>query len=196
MDYLDRVFELMESYSNLGTRVLDNGTRLIGHVPHVAREAWFHEIDAPLTEQGVSQVEHELGTQLPTVFRSFLQRCNGLRAFSGHLFMYGWRYSFARAGDAVWQPFSILTPNLDERPRNAKNSYLFVGGYEPNGLELYIDTADLRVYRCRQRSAKALHEWPDFETMLESEMQRLSALFDREGRVLKPGVPTTPAKVS
>jgi hypothetical protein len=188
--------ETMESYSYLSRRVLDNGTRLIGHVPHIAPEAWFQLIFSPISENGLNRLEEDLGMQLPAVFRGFLQRCNGLRAFSGHLYVRGLRTSFARTGDAVWQPFSILTPNLDERPGNAKSSYLFIGGYEPNGLQLYIDTAGLRVYRCRERSAKPLHEWSNFETMLESEIQRLKPLFDREGRLLNPGVATTPAKAS
>lgn len=50
MDFLDRVVTQIESYEPLGARVLDDGARLIGHVPHVAPEAWFHQIYAPISE--------------------------------------------------------------------------------------------------------------------------------------------------
>ncbi len=192
MDYVDRVFEILESYADLGVRVLDHGTRLIGHVPHVAPEAWFHEIHAPLSAFEIAQLESDLGIEFPKVYADFLQRTNGLGAFSNHLYLTGLRKSFTRKGEGVWQPFSIRTANDVERPRKSKPSYLFVGGYEPDGSLLYIDTASDRVYRCSERVANPLHEWPSFEIMLETEVRRLSTLFDRAGRRLYPDRPTTP----
>ncbi len=182
MDYLDRVVALLESHNHLGERVLSNGTRLIGHVPHVAPEAWLHEIFAPLGADDVARLEDALGIEMPGCFTEFLKRANGLRVFSGHLYICGLRTNYVRTGEAVRQPFSILTPNLDERPARSKETYFFIGGHEPNGHQFYIDRATLRVYRCSERSAKPLQEWPSFEAMLEAEVQRLSALFDREGR--------------
>lgn len=192
MDYIDRILKILEIYKDIGVRGLDNGTRLIGHVPHVAPEAWFHQVYAPMTSQEACQLELELGFEPPSIFLDFLMRANGVRVFSGHLYICGLRANFSRRGDAAWQPFSILTPNLDERPRNAKGTHFFVGGYQPDGSRLYIDLSNLRVYLCSQRSAKPLHDWPSFEVMLESEVQRLSTLFDRQGRLLNPGLPTVP----
>src|SRR5262245_35891125 len=133
MDYLDRVFGLLEASSDLGVRVLDNGTRLIGHVPHVAPEAWLHIIFAPLSLTQVAQVEHEIATSLPEPFGDFLRRSNGLSLFSDSLSIHGLRSSYARSGDAVWQPFSIVTPNVPERPRSAGPSLVFVGSYASDG---------------------------------------------------------------
>lgn len=192
MDYLDRVIECLDSYRSLGTRLLDNGTRLIGHVPHVAPEAWFHAVFTPISTESVRQLEQQMGINMPENFSNFLIRANGLRVFSGHLYIRGLRWNFSRRGDDVWQPFSILTPNLEERPRNAKKTHLFMGGYEPSGSMLYIDINSLNVYRCTHRSAKPLYEWSSFEDMLESEVQRLTTRFDRDGRLLDPAEPTTP----
>lgn len=192
MDYFDRVLEVLKSYESLGVRILDDGTRLIGHVPHIAPEAWLHDIYPPLRGHSIGYIESDIEMALPSVFSEFLARSNGLYTFSGHLFIRGLRRSFSREGDAAWQPYSIKTPNVDERPRRAKPAHLFVGGYIIDGSHVYMDLSDLRVYRCAQWNAKPLHEWPSFEVMLESEVRRLSTLFGRDGRLLNPSLPTTP----
>ena len=192
MDYFDRALEILKSYESLGVRVLDDGTRLIGHVPHIAPEAWLHDIYPPLKNDEIRQIESDIEMSIPAVFSSFLSRSNGLYTFSGCMDICGLRKSFSREGNAAWQPFSIRTPNVDERPRNARPTHFFVGGYGSDGSYLYIDLGSLRVYRCASRSVRPLHEWPTFEVMLESEVRRLSTLFDRQGRLLNPSLRTTP----
>jgi hypothetical protein len=192
MDYLDTVLETMNQYTHLGTRILGNGTTLIGHVPHLAPEAWLHTIFTPLNSEELNQVASAVGGKIPSVFASFLLRCNGLRLFSCSVTIDGLRTSFARTGDAVWQPFSIRTPNVDERPRWAKPTFFFVGGYQWDGSLLYLDNSNQQVFRCRTKSSKVLTEWPSFEVMLETETQRLAQLFDQEGRQIRPEQPTTP----
>lgn len=182
----------MESYGHLGQRTLPNGTRLIGHVPSVAPEAWFQCIYHPLRIEEIKYVEEDVGSPVPVVFSTFLQKCNGLSLFSYSLSIYGLRKSFSRTGDAVWQPFSIKTPNIDERPRYSQPSFFYLGGYRLDGSLLYIDTISHKVFRCKRRTAKPLNQWPTFEVMLESETERLSSLFDNEGHLLNPDQPTTP----
>ncbi len=192
MEYFDRVVKLVNSYEHLGKRSLPNGTRLIGHVPHVAPQAWLHVLFPPLTGDQLSQVEREIDRQLPRAYADFLAKSNGLWLFSGALTLDGLRWSYVRSGDAVWQPFSIATPNVNERPRGAKGSAVFVGGYQFDGSLLYIDADALRTYRCARTSANPLNEWPSFEAMLEAEATRLATLFDQSGRRIGPNVPTTP----
>ncbi len=193
MDYLNRVWRILESYSHLGERTLANGTRLIAPAPHVAPEAWLHQIFAPIDDQGIARLESDLGGPLPDEFTQFLMRNNGLGIFSYSISIFGLRTSFARTGDAVWQPFSLLTPNIRERPRDAKASFCFMGAYRDDASLLYIDTTDHQVYRCERHSAKPLNRWDDFSTMLESETERISQLFDLEGRPFDPHALKTPA---
>lgn len=192
MDYFDRVVEILRSYETVGVRILENGTRLIGHVPHVAPEAWLHGLFPPLSATDIVRMESELGIQIPRMLSEYYARSNGMYAFSHHLYIRGIRRSFSRVGDDAWQPFSIRTPNVDERLRNAKPTSLFIGGYQPDGSKLFIDVADARVYRCGKLSAKPLNEWPSFDVMLESEVRRLATLFDLQGKILNPSKPTTP----
>ncbi len=192
MDYFERILEIVASYESLGVRSLADGTKLTGHVPHVAPQAWFQQVYPALDQFEIERLEESVGIKFPQVFVDFLKRANGLYLFSGHLYICGVRKNFSRSIEAAWQPFSIFTPNIDERPRGAKPAFLFVGGYESDGSQLYIDTSDLSVCRCSARSAKPLHKWASFEMMLESEVRRLATHFDSQGRLLDPKRPTTP----
>jgi hypothetical protein len=42
MSAFDEVREVVNRSKGLGTRTLPDGTELIGHVPHIAREAYLH----------------------------------------------------------------------------------------------------------------------------------------------------------
>jgi hypothetical protein len=183
MDYLDKVLQIVETYRHLGERTLYDGTRLVGHVPHVAPQAWLHSIYAPLSGRAVAALEARLECTIPTVFGDFLQRCNGLHLFSAQLHIGGSQDAVTRIGDeGLWKPFDLGIPNLYERPTGAKPTFFFIGGYQQDGSHLYIDAADRRVHRCKMRTAKSLNCWSDFGTVLEQETQRLAQIFDRHGR--------------
>jgi hypothetical protein len=190
MHYLQETFAVLKQADRLGSRVLENGTRLIGHVPHVGPEAWLHKIFAPISDRQIDELENDVAIKLPEVFRDFLTLTNGLSMFSGNLSIYGLRSSWERTGDAAGQPFSIVTPNTVERLVNAKKSFLFLGGYRSGkGYYLYIDTNDLAIYRCSRQSAIPLQKWNSFPEMLVCETTRLAALFDERGRRIDPTQP-------
>lgn len=182
-----------ESARNLGSDILQDGTELIGRTPHVAPDARFHLVFPGLDSEQIEKIEHELGRHVPITYRQFLTRHNGLILYAGAISFYGFRRSYERRGDEAWQPFSIKTPNVDERPKDAEPSYFFIGSYKNDGSKLYIDDDTEKVYRSeRWKSKNRLNEWTDFPTMLESEMERLSKLFNAEGEKNDPSKPTTP----
>ena len=190
MHYLQEVTEIMRRARHLGERVLDGGTRMIGHVPHVAPQAWLHILFSPLSDDEIGEVESEIGIAIPESLKVFYSLANGISLFSGSLAIYGRRDNYKRTVDSARQPFSITTPNTVERLRDAKGSYLFIGGYpSQKGYYLCVDIRDLRVYRCTRESAKPLANWGSFEEMLVAEANRLALLFDREGRRINPDQP-------
>ena len=194
MHYLQQVNEIMQRARNLGERRLKNGAQLIGHVPHVAPEAWLHAMYPPIHDFEIRELESQIGIHFPEEFSDFLNLCNGLSLFSGELSIYGRRESYSRTDlDDVWQAFDIVTPNTLERLRDAKPTYLFVGGYPcGKGYYVYIDTSNGAVARCTRRSAHALATWKFFPEMLLSEAIRLSHLFDSRGMLINPDEPTVP----
>lgn len=176
----------------LGTRVLSNGTRLVGHVPHVAPEARLHLIFPPMNTTQIKAIENGIGKPLPPPLKALFQRTNGLGLFSDSLAIFGYRHSYVRVGDEAWQPFDIITPNLYERPVGADPSEVFFGSYRCDGSLLSISNENLTVVRCDRQSAKPLNRWSSLGVMIVSEVDRLEALFDQQGRQRDPERPTTP----
>jgi hypothetical protein len=187
-----KAIKILERYKSLGYRELGNGTKLIGHVPHVAPEAWHHRIFPPLNENSIREIEKIIHMALPDSYVEFLKSTNGINMFSDSLSFSGLRLSYVRVGDESIQPYHIKTFNLYERPEDSENSFVFVGHYFDDGSLLYIDKSDGAVYRCTRESSKPLNRWDDFWGMLLSETIRLSKLFDRQGKKIDPDKPTKP----
>ncbi|HXJ61224.1 MAG TPA: SMI1/KNR4 family protein [Verrucomicrobiae bacterium] len=195
MHYLQEILGIIQRDRGLGFRELPNGTQLIGRVPHVAPNAWLHELFPPISDTRIDGVQSEIGMLIPEAFRDFLSLGNGIRLFSGSVSIYGVRENYERGEDAVWQPFDLVAPNTVERLRDAKNSYLFVGGYpEGRGSYLYISNDDQKVYRCSRQSCEPLNRWESFPQMLLTEARRLATLFDRNGRRLDSSKAVTPQR--
>jgi hypothetical protein len=192
MDYFNRLLETLYSYKHLGYRQLPGGTRLIGHVPHVAPDAWLHEIYCPINNNDIEELEAKLAFRLPRIFQDFLKLSNGLNLFSDTISIAGYIKFYERKGDDARQPYSLLIPNVHERLPDSKKSYLYIGSYSWDGSLLYIDKSNNKVFRCLSDSSEPFNEWDSFWVMVLSEAQRISKLFDNKGRVIIPNQAPTP----
>jgi len=192
--YLKEVYSIVDKGKALGEKVLPNGTRLVGHVPHIAPEARLHLIFPPLTEKDIDYIEGQLGKDIPSSLQVFFFHHNGISLFSGSLSIDGLRRNYNREGDDVWQPFDLLVTNEFESPDDFKENYILIGGYRQDGSRLYIDNLSGKVYRSSRESSKPLNEWSGFEEMLLSETLRLSKLFDEQGKLVK-GTATVPETI-
>jgi hypothetical protein len=181
-DYLQEVYRITDVARAFGYRALPNGTELVGHVPHIAPQAWFHQRFAPLSELDIMALEAQLGMQLPPVLRTFYAHYNGLGLFAYELSVHGRRHTYERTGDAVWQPFDLADLNGYGRFRRRPPQQLLLSRYRRDGAWLYLDTTTGNVYRENALSSQVEHEWPSFEVMLVAEVQRLVLLFDEQGR--------------
>jgi hypothetical protein len=170
-------------WTAIGHRVFDDGTELIGRVPHVAPEAWLHKLFPKLDSQIIARYEEVLPGFKGSAFSRFLQLFNGLNLFSTDFYLLGHRSSYKRDG-SVFQPWELLTSNGPNRGGIAPPELLIIGGSNvlrkgvtftenPSGSIWAID---------RTRPGLPMFEWPDFETFLYSEIRRLASLFDDEGR--------------
>ncbi len=193
MNIQDTIMPILRKAETLGTEKLDDGTLLIGRVPHIAPLARLHIVPGGLREEGIALLEDHINRKIPNNYRDFLRQTNGLHVYSDAISLDGLRTNYARDIAGAWQPFSLIEPNTYERPRDAKDSYLFIGGYGYDGSSLFVDSDSGKVYRCAQKYASEIFNvWPDFWTMLTSEVERLDGLFDAEGKKKYPDRPTTP----
>lgn len=197
MHYFDEIINDLKRYEHLGTRTLSNGTRLIGQKPLPGLPGigppYYHKIFARLNENEIDLLEIEIQRPLPSFLKRFYILANGLNIFSGALSVQGLRYSYKRTGEDIWQPISLQTPNVMERPKDADDDFVFFGFYDWDGSQLYATTRNSAVYMCaRYQSKRVLMEWPSFEEMLVSEVRRLNTLFDDSGQKVDENVPTIP----
>ena len=193
MQYFEEVRTALLKYQHLGMEKSENGTLLIGRAPHVAKQAWLHSIYPTLNDQEVGKLESELNMPIPESYKSFLQNgSNGLGVFVGKFSLYGLRKDLGRTIEASRQPYSPDVANIYERPKNAKTSYFFIGGYKWDGSKLYIDTETNLVHFSDRWDATSLYKWNSFEEMLVSEIKRLVQLFDAEGKIIDAKLYTTP----
>jgi len=189
---MNQSLEILKSYSYLGQERLEDGTILIARAPHIAPLAWLHNIYPPLSANLIVKLEEELGGAIPDDYKEFLSLSNGLGVFNTTFSLYGYRRNYKRDDINVWQPFDILTHNIKERPYNATEAMFFIGGYSWDGSLLYIDVDTNTVHICERENADSLFEWPSFDQMLESEIKRLTILFDHEGKKIKKHLSTLP----
>jgi hypothetical protein len=179
------LYRVVDNARNLGERTLGNGTELVGHVPHVASEAWLHMLFAPIDDQVIEEIERSLELALPSDYACLLRQHNGVRLFSGDIWLGGWRVSFARKGDAIWQPFSVVSANLDNGTLQSDNPELVIGGEEGVGARFRINIKSQQVCKYGQRGKKPLASWDNIEAMLQAEVGRVSRRYDASGHRIK-----------
>jgi hypothetical protein len=185
MEYLEKILEIIKKAEKLGARELADGTNLIGHVPLVAPEAFLHIIFRKLNDLEIAKMEKSLQRKLPSELKEFYREMNGLEVFSRSLTIYGSRENYARTGDLVWQPFSILERNVFMRVIDAPDDAIFFGSYCQGRCLLFTSYLGGKVYGCSRDDAKPLNEWRDFPTMLLDEVKKISSQFDDQGNMIR-----------
>jgi hypothetical protein len=193
MDYFAQLMVVLERWNHLGRRDVSNGTKLIGHVPHVGSLAYLHNIYAGLSRAQIDQIEADIGRKLPSSLRQFYIYANGCALFGGALSIGGLRFNYDRSlEDTSRQPVSIRTANIPERPKGANPQAIFFGWYNYDGSSIFFN-GDESVLMCPRRAAQPiLYRWDSFEQMMISEVNRLALMFDESGHRIDPSVPTIP----
>jgi hypothetical protein len=184
--------ELLKKFSYLGQKQLEDGTILIGKAPHIAPQAWLHCVYPRIESESIEFLERQMSIRIPKDYKDFLAVTNGLGVFNTTLSLYGYRRSYGRNVDEVWQPFDIVTPNTLERPESAGENIFIIGGYDWDGSYLYINTDTDKVCLCERENISPLFGWVNFQEMLESEVRRLTTLFDEQGKEIDINRSTLP----
>jgi hypothetical protein len=192
--YTKEINTLIFQFENLGIANSSDGAIMIGKAPHVGSEAWLNIIYPKLNDDEIILLEKELKTTIPEEYKLFLMNySNGANILSSTLSLDGLRRRLNRdPKENSRQPFSILTPNIYERPDNAKESYFFIGGYQWDGSLLYIDKETNSVHCCEPDNATSKKQWASFEEMLLSELERLYQFFDKNGVEIDEDLSTLP----
>lgn len=189
---LKEIYNELKRFSHLGEKITENKSHLIANPYKNKPYFWLIALFSPITDDELLKLKEELF--IPDEYAIFLTKCcNGLDLFLGTLSVFGYRKNMSRIpSEAIQQPFSIITTNVKERPRNSMNEYFFFGSYNWDGSLVYINTIDNHVYLCKRDDATPLYKWNTFETFLESEVKRICSLFNENGEEKVPDSSTLP----
>ncbi len=125
------IIDLLYKFKKLGESKSDDGAILIGKAPHNGYRAWLNILYPVLKKEELKLLSEELKTEIPKEYSSFLLNfSNGITVLSSTFSLYGLRRQIDRNLEAnTRQPYSIITPNVYERPENSKPNFFFIGGY-------------------------------------------------------------------
>jgi hypothetical protein len=193
MNKKEELLSLVYKFKDLSVERTNNGVTLIGKNSSVKNNNWLNKLYPILSIEDCGNLELQIGTNLPLEYKVFLtEYSNGLNILLSTLSIYGLRKETGRTLEYSRQPYSVLTPNLFERPTNAKENFFFIGGYNWDGSHLYIDKETNKVHFCNRWDATSLLSWASLEDMLLLEIERIYKLFDENGIELNDNIPTIP----
>jgi len=192
--YLEEIIEKLRSLNDRGSRTAVNGTRFISKLEPLPdgtlSDAHLHVFYAPLNDQQIDQLGEKISRRIPDELRDVLLRANGFSLFGGSLSMSGLRFNYSRSlEDEVQQPVSMEYGNTKERPiegeagkeRYADNSSEIRFGFyskDPGAKLMMKVDGDRRIFAVpRFHAGPILFEWPDMQTMLRSEVDRMAKLY-------------------
>ena len=175
--------KLLCKFQNLGvlSYAKDRFT-CIGKASSIAKNAWLNILYEPATTEIIEQVEQKLGKKIPDEYKLFLTTfSNGLNILCDTLCFYG--ITSLSGSDSERKPYDIILPNTIEKPENATKEMFFIGWYDWDNSQLYIDEYGIICY-CSAQDALPLKKWSSLEKMLLDEAKRLYSLIDKKGVIL------------
>ena len=167
------LFQECIQYKNLGYRILNDGAELFGNDTKIAPQAWLHQIYPPLNNDDINNLEQLVEIAFPNSLVDFYHEMNGFSIFSKKFSINGLRKNFSRNIEAAWQPFSIETKNIKEKPFNAKKEDIFIGFYSESGNVAYMDSKTEKISICASNNATSLRLWNNLYEFLNDEITNL-----------------------
>jgi hypothetical protein len=162
-------------------------------VPWVAPDAYLNILFKPAPAKVLSLVGAKM--RIPAPVLELLAQHNGASFLSSSLSLYG----VVREGQLLNRsdpfslpPFDIESENLSWPPPD-RDRFLKIGGYGFDGSGVCIDRHDLRIVVFRRRKKEPYSSWLSLELWLDSEIHRLSELFDSSGKCLVEESQTLPS---
>jgi hypothetical protein len=175
---------LIDPWNRLGSKKFPAGTVAIGHVPHVAPEAWLHCLMPPLDQDSLEVLQGEIDRDFPSDLKQLMLLHNGMRLFNGLISVYGLRTSYQRSNmDAMQeQPFDMVRLNTLERPRNVSDELVFFGSiaYALESVAIKPD-GTVSVWS-KPRNLLLRRVYRSLFDFLVAEAVKANQRFDKDGR--------------
>jgi hypothetical protein len=172
--FKEKVLAPLEEWAHLGEKSNESGTRLIGHVPHVAPQAYINIVYPPLSEENFEEFEKRFAKPIPMQYRSFLGSANGLNIFSDAFRVMGY-VPLKRSGTSVHtHPSNFMMSNVSARMKGLDPEDIIVGWYKSDGSYVLLNEAGKAIRFDAKGDGTMIKEWPDFDTWVTSEVAFLN----------------------
>jgi hypothetical protein len=162
------------------------------HAPWVAPLAYLHILFKGATKRALS--DNSALLRLPKYWLEFLTVQNGAILFSGAFSIYGVKETGALLNRRdVFQrgPFLIESENKSWQPKDRQRE-IVIGGYSYDGTLAVLDRDKGTVSAVSRKNHNLLMSWAGPDEWLTEEMDRLSKLFDKSGKITVGGERTLP----
>jgi hypothetical protein len=183
--------QILEEYG--WTLERESGTAYFyNFAPWIAPNAYLHIVFKGANKHSLEVVGDEI--QLPQGWRDTLATQNGAILYSGAISFFGVNFPTAlmsRADVFEGPPFSIVDENRNW-PSKEPDRYVSIGGYGYDGTRAVLDRRDGDVFAMPRKTDSVLRRWPDADTWVRQELDRLTKLFDRDGKITMPKEETVP----
>lgn len=166
------------------------------HAPWVAPFAYLHIVFKGAERGALNTIGDML--QIPESWRNVLSIQNGAILFSGAISFYGVHApgTLLNRTDLFNRlPFSIEAENRSWPPPR-REIQVVIGGYSYDGTRAVLDGSNGSVSAMPRKSSIIVASWPNTDTWIKSELTRMAALFDSEGRIQAEREMTLPYRVN
>jgi hypothetical protein len=174
------VFTLLSKFRDVNNRESESAFFLT-HVPSVAPLAYLNIIFKTAPHDVLADVGARL--KIPVPILGFLERYNGIILFCNSLCVFGVHRKgqlLNRTDRFAALPYNIENESLHFAPSDRRRFFKFGAyGYDGSGVCMNRDDHSISVFRRREEAPYRV--WPSLEDWLESEIQRLSKMFDETG---------------
>jgi hypothetical protein len=173
----EKILMPLEEWAHLGETTNDMGTRLIGHTPHVAPEAYVNVVYAPINSNDLNEFTQRLGRPIPHQLSEFLSYANGLMIYSGALRVKGYRPLKRKPNSDVYDYASCIMTDNSRNMNGLKEHDTVVAWYKADGSYVLLDEDGKAVRFDPKVGGHVIQEWPDFDTWLSSEIAILNEKY-------------------
>ena len=178
---LQDLTDRLARWEHLGLTVFDSGTRLYGARSEGKPLGWLHCVCCPLDKARLDAFADENPFQKAFHYPEQWEEFNGAYLFGLALCLYGLQLGRPRHG--LDFPYDIATPNWDSHDLTSRYDGLIIGGANiGRRSHYYIETRRGEVLAIDRDTSDQVFVWPDYETFVTSEIDRLNRLFDKDGQ--------------
>ncbi|MBK8186909.1 MAG: SMI1/KNR4 family protein [Cellvibrio sp.] len=152
------------------------GTRLIGHCPHIAPQAYLHVLYAPLSEEELQEFRERIGRPVNHELDNFYRFVNGIMIYSGAIRVLGYVPLKRKSNTQIYNyPSNIIIPNVSARIKGLSDGAIIIGFYQADGSYASIEENGCVVRFDAKGDGSLIQKWPSFENWLSSEVIRLDS---------------------